>query len=147
MCQMQKTGAATSHPHMAHLLKERVEVNVYLFQNTGVDFFGSFEVTVPRKPVKHWCSLFTCLVSKTVQIEVVNGLDTDACMTAVTRFMARRGRSHTVISDNGTNFVGAAREFTECFNEWDRDAMSERLERGQIIWNFNLPGTPHFGGI
>ena len=66
---------------------------------------------------------------------------------AVTRFIARRGRTHTVISDNGTNFVGAAQKFTECFNEWDRDAMCERLARGKIIWKFNPPGAPHFGGI
>ena len=53
----------------------------------------------------------------------------------------------TVISDNGTNFVGAAREFKECFKEWDRDAMCERLARGKIIWKFNPPGAPHLGGI
>ena len=91
--------------------------------------------------------MFTCLVTRAVLIEVVNDLATDACMMAVTRFKARRGRPHTVISDNGTNFVAADREFTVCFNEWDRDAMSERLARGQIIWKFNPPGAPHFGGI
>ena len=34
---------------------------------------------------------------------VVNGLDIDACMMSITRFMARRGRPHTIIGDNGTN--------------------------------------------
>ena len=80
-------------------------------------------------------------------MELVNGLDTDSCMMVVTRFMARRGKPHTIISDNGTNFVGAAQEFKECISQWDRDAMCERLARGQIIWKFNPPGGLHFGGI
>ena len=66
---------------------------------------------------------------------------------AVTRSMARRGKPHTIMNDKGTNFVGATREFEECFSQWDRDAMCERLARGQIIWKFNPPGVPHFGGI
>ena len=130
---------------MADIPKERVEGNVYPFKSTGIDYFGPFEVTVLRRPVTHWCCLFTCLVTRAVHIEVVNGLDTDSCMMVVTRFTARRGKPHTIISYNGTNFVGVAREFTECFSQWDRDAMCERLARGQIIWKFNPPGAPQFG--
>ena len=44
--------------------------------------------------------------TRAVHIEVLNGLGTDACMLATTRFMARRDRPHTIISDN---IVGAAR--------------------------------------
>ena len=132
---------------MADLPKERVEGNVYPFKSTGIDYFGSFEVTVPHRPVKHWCCLFTCLVTRADHIEVVKGLDTDACMMVITRFMARRGKPHTIISDNGTNFVGAAREFKECFSQWDQDAMWEQLARAQIVWKFSPAGAPRFGGI
>ena len=135
------------HPHMADWPKERVQGNVYPFKNTGVYYLGPFEVTVLRRPVKHWCCLCTCSVNRAVHIEVVNGLDTHACMMAVIRFMARRGRPHTIISDNGRNWVGAAREFKECFNQWEREVMCEQLARWQSIWKFNPPGDPHFGGI
>ena len=60
--------------------------------------------------------------------------------------MARRGNCHTLISNNGTNFVGAARQFKDCLIEWDRDTMSERLALGRNIWKFNPPGAPHIGG-
>ena len=80
-------------------------------------------------------------------MEVVNGLDTDACMMAITRFRARPGKPHTIISDNGTNFVGAARDFKECLSQWDQDAMCELLVRAQIIWKINPSGPAHFGGI
>ena len=125
-------------------MEERVEGRVYPFKNTGGGYFCPFEVTVLRRPVKHWCCLFTFLINTTVHIEVVNGLDTNACMMVITRFIARRGEPHTIISDKGTNFVGAAQEFTECFNEWDRDAISERLANG-FFWKINPPGAPLFG--
>ena len=39
------------HPDMVNLPIGRVGDNVYCFKNTGVDFVGSFEVTVCLKPV------------------------------------------------------------------------------------------------
>ena len=89
-----KLAVQPTQPHMADLPKERVEGNVYPFKSTGIDYFGPFEVTVLRRPVKHGCCLFTCLVTRAVHIKVLNGLDTDSCMMAVTRFMARRGKPH-----------------------------------------------------
>ena len=70
---------------MADLLKERVEGIVYPFKNTGVDCPGPFEVSVMRRPVRHWCWLFTCKVTSGLRKEVVNGLDTDACKMAIAR--------------------------------------------------------------
>ena len=142
-----KLAVQRIHPHMAVLLKKRVWGKVYPFKSTGIDYFGSIEVSVLRRPVKHWWCLFTCLVTRAVHIELVNGLDTDSCKMAVTRFMARRSKPHTIISDNGTNSVGAAREFKDCVSQWDRDAICELRARSQIIWKFNPPGAPHFGGI
>ena len=77
---------------------------------------------------------------------MVNRQDTDACMMAITRLMARRGKYHTIICDNGKNFLGAVREFKECFSQWDRDAICEQLALGKIKWKFNPSGAPHFGG-
>ena len=79
-----KLAVQPNHRHMADLPKKRVEGNVYPFKSTGRDHFGPFEVAVVRTPVKHWPCLFTCLVTRAVHIELVNGLDTDSCMMAVT---------------------------------------------------------------
>ena len=62
---------------------------------------------------KRWCCLFTCLTMRAVHIEVVPKLDTNSCLNAIMIFIARRGKPNTVISDDGTNFVGAEREFAE----------------------------------
>ena len=48
-----KLAVQPIHPHLADLPVERVEGNVYPFESTGIDYFGPFEVTVLRRPVKH----------------------------------------------------------------------------------------------
>ena len=118
----------------------------YPFKDTGVNYFDPFEVTAVRRPVKHWCWLLTCLVSRAAHIEVVSGLDTYACMMTNTRFCAKRGNPHTTISDNKTNFAGAPRDFRKILNEWKQETNCDRLTRGHIMRKFNPPGTPHYGG-
>ena len=65
----------------------------------------------------------------------------------MTRFIARRGYPNTIISDNGTNFVGAASELKAFMNEWDKAQIENDLAQKRIVWKFNPPGAPHFGGI
>ena len=46
--------------------------------------------------------------------------EAETCLTAITRFNARRGKSATILSDNGTNFVGAAEKLKDCINAWNQ---------------------------
>ena len=41
------------HPQKADLPKERLEIDVSPFRNTGMDYFGPFEVSMFRKTVKY----------------------------------------------------------------------------------------------
>ena len=107
---------------MSGLPIDRDMNNLQPFKNTGIDYFGAFEVKMFRRTVQKWVCLFTCLVV----LELVDTLDTTSCLDAVHRFIARRGQPKTIISDNGTNFVGAAREFKECFAELQRDGIKVR---------------------
>ena len=56
-------------------------------------------------------------------------------------------RPKTIISDNGTNFVGAAREFKECFAEHQRAGTTVKLLDLGIKWSFNPSAAAHFGGV
>ena len=103
------------YPCMASLPSERTAGNVFPFQNTGMDYFGPFEVKVMRRSLKRWCCLFLCL--RALHIEVVPSLEAEACLAAITRFIRRRGKPHTIISDNGTIFVGAAKEIKQYLDD------------------------------
>ena len=90
-----KVAARPIHLEPTDLPKERVNRFSYPFHNTRKDYFGPFDVKILRKLPKNWFCLFTCLTNPAIHIEVVEGLDTGACMMALTRFMARWGRPHT----------------------------------------------------
>ena len=111
-----KLRAQTKVPFMAILLTERLNYQSYPFINVGVDYFGPFEVKLLRRTMKRWCCLFTCLTTRAIHVEVGRSLDTDSCLVAINRFIARRGKPATIISDNGTNLVGLARELKGYIN-------------------------------
>ena len=46
------------------------------------------------------------------------------------------------ISNNGTNFFGAAREFKESSSEWNPVAISESLAKQRVVWQFNPAARP-----
>ena len=73
-----------------------------------VEYFDTLEVNFLGKTGNHWC-FFSCLPTRAVHIKVVDGPDTETFMMAVMRFIAGQGRLHRISSDNGTNFIGSAR--------------------------------------
>ena len=104
-----KGNVQTIKPMMADLPEERLET-IRPFTNVGVDYFGPFIVKIGRRQEKRWCCLFTCLAIRAVHLEVVPGLDSDSCLNAIARFIARRGKPKSNLSDKGTHFVGAERK-------------------------------------
>ena len=132
---------------MADLPREQLDENVFPFTHTGAEYFGLIEVKFLQSTLKIWCCLFSCLTTRTLHIEVPQSLDTESCLAAVTRFIAGRGYPGTIISDNGTNFVGAANELKAFMNEWDKAKIESDLAQKKILWKFNPPGAPHFSGI
>ena len=132
---------------MADLPTERLDYQSYPFMSVRVDYFGPIEVELLRRSMEGWCCLFTCLTTRAIHIEVVGSLDTASCLVAINRFFARRGKPATNISDIGTNFVGSAREVKEYVNYWNKDQITSDLAQKNIVWKFNPPGAPHFGGV
>ena len=81
-----------------------------------------------------------------MHIEVCHGLSTDSCLLAIQRFIARRGVPSSFESDNGTNFVGAARELREFASLLKNDtSFHSNLAERSCHWKFNPPAS-HFGG-
>ena len=126
-----KGRAQAKPPVMADLPEERLVAST-VFSNVGVHYFGTFTVKIDRKNEKRWCCLFTCLTVRAVQIEIVPKLDTDYCLNAIMRFLARRGKPVKMISDNGTNLIGAEKELAEYIAAWNRVQIEEHLIQQEI---------------
>ncbi len=132
---------------MANLPEDRLVPDKPPFTNTGVDYFGPFDVKRGRSTVKRYGVLFTCLTLRAVHIEVADSLDTDSCINAIRRFVCRRGQVTVIRSDNGTNFMGAEREMREAIKCLDNDKIERVLQPKGIKWIFNSPAASHQGGI
>ena len=118
------------------------------FRHVGIDYAGQFETRIGRnRKEKRYICLFTCLYMRAVHLEVAHSLDTDSCIMALRRFQARRGVPVCIMSDNGTNFVGAERELREALEDLDQEKISNELTARGVRWIFNPPAAPWFGGV
>ena len=125
----------------------RVTPNHPPFSWTGVDYMGPIMVRQGRNTLKRYISVFTCMASRAVHLEVANSLDTSSFLMAFHRFVGGRGKPAMVLSDNGTNFVGAERELKDALKSWDINALQSDMLKLQITWRFNPPAASHQGGI
>ena len=62
-----------------------------------------------RAQAKRYLCLFTCLVTRTVHLELTKSMDTNSFLNAFFRFVNCRGQPRVVFSDNGSNFIAAER--------------------------------------
>ncbi|XP_043471319.1 uncharacterized protein LOC122504323 [Leptopilina heterotoma] len=139
---------------MGNLPAKRVEF-VRPFLHTGVDYCGPFFIKEKRLrnrgKVKCYVAIFVCLACKAVHLEVVNDLTTESFLEALSRFISRRGKPISLMSDNATNFKGADRELKELQellqSEKHNEDIKKFLNDSKIMWSFIPPRAPHFGGL
>lgn len=125
------------------------------FSHCGVDYAGPLFLRETKrrnsKFLKAYVSIFVCFATKAVHIELVSDLTSDAFITALKRFIYRRGKPSCMYSDNGTTFVGAHKQLKECFefirNKAVHDDIWNFLRGQEVAWSFSPPYAPHFGGL
>lgn len=148
-CRRRKSKAAQQI--MAPLPNIRLNVPLRAFGHTAVDFAGPF-VTVQgrgKRREKRYLCLFTCLATRAVHLEMAYGLDTSSFLNAFYRMVNRRGLPVKMLSDNGTNFIGADKELKELVKVLvqDKDKILDNTANKGIDWQFNPPLAPHWGGV
>ncbi|UYV73742.1 hypothetical protein LAZ67_11000672 [Cordylochernes scorpioides] len=114
---------------------------------TGIDFAGPFLIKRnmgrTTSTMNAYVALFICFSTRAIHLELISSLTTDALISTIRRFIARRGKPATIHSDNGTNFVGAHKIIGKpCHNASKVLTNSEGIQ-----WKFIPPSAPHFGGL
>ena len=134
---------------MAPLPTHRLAFSMKAFTNIAVDYGGPFYTKYGRGKSRHkrYLCLFTCLETRAVHLEMAYSLDTSSFMNAFFRMVSRRGRPEKVVSDNGTNFVGANKELKELVEALDQHEITRVSANKGIEWQFNPPMAPHWGGV
>ena len=134
---------------MAPLPNIRLNMPLRAFSHVAVDYGGPF-VTIQgrgKSRQKRYMCLFTCLASRAVHIEMAYSLDTNAFLNAFYRMVSRRGLPVKVLSDNGTNFIGADKELKSLVKALDKEQITRSAADKGIDWQFNPPLAPHWGGV
>lgn len=123
------------------------------FTKTGVDYAGPIYTRTTKgrghRSTKSYISVFICLTTRAVHLELVSDYSSQASIAEFRRFIARRGACATLRSDCGTTFVGADSELRQLFTEasaFSNEIATRILDDG-TRWVFNPPAAPHFGGI
>ena len=67
-------------------------------------------------------------------------------MQTLRRFFAIRGQPVLMMSDNGSQLVGAERELKEMIQGWNVKELEEFSAEKGMKWQFITPGAPHQNG-
>lgn len=149
-----KLKAETTQQLMGNLPSYRVQPT-RPFINVGVDYAGPLLIKTGSKrsntKTRAYVAVFICLATRAIHLELVSDLTSSAFIAALRRFMARRGVSTNIFSDNGTNFVGANNELHELHTLFNQElkgkCIADHLSLEGCQWHFIPPSSPHFGGL
>ncbi|XP_055307194.1 uncharacterized protein LOC129571417, partial [Sitodiplosis mosellana] len=141
---------------MADLPANRVNIVEKPFTNVAV-VVAIHTGAIPYKTAKGragkiskaYISIFVCMATKALHIELVSDLTADAFIAAVRRLVARRGMIKSFNSDNGTNFVKANKDLSDLFEieKEEFKTICDELSKQGISWHFSPAGAPHFNGL
>ncbi|VEN50157.1 unnamed protein product, partial [Callosobruchus maculatus] len=147
-----KVNPPSLQPIMGNLPKFRSQ-GIHPFHTVGVDIGGPFYTKENNrrnaKISKAYLCMFVCFATRAVHIESLTALTTDCFMATLDRFTARRGLCHTIVSDNGKNFMAAGRQLADVlkFFRENSDKIGNQLVSREITWKYNPPTGSHFGGM
>ncbi|XP_069363934.1 uncharacterized protein [Maniola hyperantus] len=136
---------------MGNLPRERLASD-YPFNIVGTDFAGPFMITDRKgrgaKITKCYLCIFICFTYKCMHLEAVSELSTNAYLLALRRLICRRGIPTQVWSDNGRNYVGAAREIGDLLKSGEfQDSVQDFATNQNIEFKFSPVYAPNFNGL
>ena len=132
---------------MANLPPFRVAPHTPPFHYVSCDYFGPLTVKTSRnKTTKHYGVIFTCLNTRAVHLEIVTDCSAREFIQTLRRFFSIRGYPEMIMSDNGTQFVGALTDLKKMLQETGKKILQEYCVDKGVQWKFITPAAPHQNG-
>lgn len=152
-CKINRSKKPYAIPDEPPLPPFRVTETSHPFQYVGIDVFGHMWVYAPEGlpendgKVKRWVLLLTCLVTRAVHFEVLEGMDTLDIISALKRFISRRGTPKLILSDNAPQFHLVNGALSELWKNFAKSNMANSyFAEHNIVWKFTPEGAPWMGG-
>ncbi|XP_061724952.1 uncharacterized protein LOC133530899 isoform X1 [Cydia pomonella] len=139
----------THQPIMGNLPLQRVQ-SEYVFANTSCDYAGPILIASRKgrgcQMKKAYIVVFVYLAVRAVHLELVTDLTAMGFIAALNRFIARRGKPATILSDNGTCFIGACNELAKFLKNNSEEITSYSASK-EIEFKLCPAYSPHFNGL
>ena len=100
---------------------------------------GVLYVKLPEGENKLYICLFTCGLTRTVHLQVVNNLNIETLVQAFCRFISRKLLPQLMLSDNASTYLAAAKDLEQLLSS---PKLEGALNSRGIKWQF-LPREPH----
>ena len=117
-----------------------------------MDLFGPYVIKDdcvkkgPKVSKKVWGIVFSCSSTRAIHLDVAANYDTEAVLHCLRRLMALRGNVKCIVSDPGSQLVGASNELRSWRRGWSESQLVEFGSRNGIEWNFIMAGSQHQNG-
>ena len=135
---------ATQVQKMSDLPSDRIEPSAP-FTFVSLDCFGPYLVNERRKEIKRYGLLFVCQASRAIHLEVLDDMSTDCFLNSLRCFIALRGTVSMIRCDQGTNFIGAAKELQKAYQEIDCEKIKNYFLNNGCEFVFNSPYSSNMG--
>ncbi|XP_050555834.1 uncharacterized protein LOC126911643 [Spodoptera frugiperda] len=139
----------TLSPIMGNLPSSRLKPG-FPFLITGTDYCGPVHILNRQgkgsRLIKCYICIFVCFATRALHLELVTTLTTNGYLLCLKRFISRRGKPAVIYSDNGKNYVGAAKDLGD-FLANNSATLMDSMAGDEISFKFIPPYSPHFGGL
>ncbi|KRY21306.1 hypothetical protein T12_7049 [Trichinella patagoniensis] len=116
------------------------------FENTGLDLAGPMLIRNGKTVKKSYILIFTCMTTRAVHLEVASDMTVIRVMGAIRRFIARRGKTRILQSDNFRSFKQLDQELQLLLVKKMNDCLEKKLSAHRIQWKFITERAPWMGG-
>ncbi|XP_070499595.1 uncharacterized protein, partial [Chironomus tepperi] len=145
--QLGKNSAKPQAPLMGDLPSVRLAHHNPAFTNAMVDLAGPLTVNIYRNIIaKRYIFVYSCLTTRAIHLELIERMDSESTLIALTNTINLRGAPKIIISDNGLNFKGASNILESDVNKWNVTLLKKGIITSPIEWKFGPPRSPHFQG-
>lgn len=140
---------------MSPLPNVRIDTELKPFEVTGLDCAGPFVIYAKNGHAKKvWILIFTCTRTRFIHLHLLDNMSSLSVLEAIKILWTAHGPISTFISDNGTNFVGAANiimndrhKILAALREVQKDIESKLAEKTFATWKFIPVSSPWFGAF
>ncbi|GFW87006.1 integrase catalytic domain-containing protein [Trichonephila clavipes] len=114
------------------------------FSVVGIDFGGPLYT---KDENKHYIVLFTCAVTRSFHLELVNNLTTETFLLALRRFISRRGLCSKILTDKAKTFKKSELELKNLWKIISDPTVKAFYASHKIYWQFMIERAPWWGGF